>query len=56
MLACFYQMGAGVGVDNAEAFKWYKRAAESEHVEALFALGNLNEFLTLEPLSMRVKR
>ncbi len=40
-IGTFYQIGGGVPEDNAEAAKWYHRAAEQGHARAQYSLGLL---------------
>ena len=53
LLGIFYQLGAGVPKDDAEAVKWYRKAADQGYATAQFNLGviyaNLARQLTQPP-------
>jgi len=42
-LGCLYRMGLGVNKDEAQAAKWYQKAAEAGNTKAQFYLGRLYE-------------
>ena len=39
-----YYYGKGVAQDNAEALKWYRKAAEQGHASAQYNLGYMYEY------------
>ena len=48
LLGAFYQLGAGVPKDDAEAVKWYRKAADQGCADAQSSLGNMYAWGTAE--------